>query len=41
MAYSSYAFLGTIGTYLALLLVRLVMWARFKAKNQGLQSIKP
>lgn len=41
VAYSSYAFLGTIGTYLALLLVPLVIWARFKAKNQGLQSIKP
>ncbi|MFY0517676.1 MFS transporter [Lysinibacillus sp. UGB7] len=40
VAYSSYAFLGSIGTYLALLFVPLVMWARFKAKNQGLQSIQ-
>ena len=32
VAYSSYAMLGFIGTYLALLLVPVVIWARYKAK---------
>ncbi|WP_431027983.1 MFS transporter [Lysinibacillus sp. LZ02] len=34
VAYSSYAYLGFIGTYLALLLVPVVIWARMKQKNK-------
>ncbi|WP_442916888.1 MFS transporter [Lysinibacillus sp. 54212] len=33
VAYSSYAYLGFIGTYLALLLVPVVLWARMKQKK--------
>lgn len=33
VAYSSYAMLGFIGTYLALLLVPVVIWARYKART--------
>lgn len=34
VAYSSYAYLGFIGTYLALLLVPVVIWARMKQKRK-------
>lgn len=33
VAYSSYAMLGFIGTYLALLLIPVVVWSRFKARK--------
>lgn len=35
VAYSSYAFLGLIGTYLAILLVPVVLWARMKQKKEA------
>lgn len=33
VAYSSYAVLGFVGAYLALLLVPLIIWARMKGKR--------
>lgn len=35
VAYSSYAFLGFIGTYLALLLIPVVLWARYKQQKNN------
>lgn len=34
VAYSSFALLGFIGTYLALLFIPIIIWAHFKGKNQ-------
>lgn len=34
VAYSSYAYLGLIGTYLALLLVPVVLWVRYKQRTK-------
>lgn len=35
VAYSSYAFLGILGTYLALLLIPLIIWSHFKIKRDA------
>lgn len=36
VAYSSYAFLGILGVYLALLLIPLIIWSHFKTKRDRL-----
>ncbi|MHA6252728.1 MFS transporter [Oceanobacillus sp. CAU 1775] len=38
VAYSSYAFLGILGAYLALLLIPLIIWSRFKTKRKAVMS---
>ena len=36
VAYSSFALLGFLGTYLALLLIPIIIWAHFKGENQSI-----
>lgn len=36
VAYSSYGYLGLVGMYLALLLIPLILWSRFKKREQSI-----
>lgn len=38
VAYSSYAYLGFLGTYLALLLIPLMIWSHFKRKRDAVEG---
>jgi len=38
VAYSSYAYLGFLGTYLALLLIPLIIWSHFKRKRDAVEG---